>query len=300
MTLEAESVKTKCSFRQTAHSSTEAVRAVVEWHDVVPFPSGNTALPANSNCNQDAQTLGACVSWTPRLSDTGVAGQSADLRPTNPAVREEPLAQLDSGTPSIVGPQAGVDAIFRRITNASHVGDGRFPAAAVLCLAGNGVDWVLGTPFLSTVYSVYSIGIDGREAPKVGLYPLRQPANASDAQVIFVPEARRGGRERQRVSGTARDDGGLSAAQLAGVAGHDDDGAVCVRQRDDHRLAWRGAYLGGRTRDLPSDPFGADGRGQRASRVERLDALPVPSNPASNYHNGCRTVPYLGHMEDAV
>ncbi|EPQ29325.1 uncharacterized protein PFL1_03080 [Pseudozyma flocculosa PF-1] len=204
-----------------------ADRAQIEWHDVVPFPSGNTALPASSSYNFDEQALGAYVSWTLRLTDAGAAGQSAQLKPTFPAVGADPLALLDTGTSSIVGPPAGVEAIFRHITNARHVGGGRFvvpcdtrdrmhfsfggrnitllpddyiigPASSQpqLCFAWpaavepgtDGVDWVLGTPFLRAVYSVYSIGLNGKEPPKIGLYPLRQPADATDPATIFAPE----------------------------------------------------------------------------------------------------------------
>lgn len=35
----------------------------------------------------------------------------------------------------------------------------------------DGVDWLLGTPFLRTVYSIWSYGIDYQEPPMIGLYP---------------------------------------------------------------------------------------------------------------------------------
>lgn len=201
-------------------------REQVEWHDVVPFPSGNTALPSNSTINADGETLDAYLAWTLGLSGAGAAGQAASIQPTYAAVGSQPLALLDSGTSSIIGPPAGVQAIFRHIRNSRHVGGGRFvvpcdtqdrmffsfggrnftllpqdyiigPAAGqpFLCLAwpaavapsNEGTDWVLGTPFLRTVYSLYSIGINGREAPKIGLYPLRQPADSTDPTVIFAP-----------------------------------------------------------------------------------------------------------------
>lgn len=44
---------------------------------------------------------------------------------------------------------------------------------AALPPSSDGVDWQLGTPFLETVYSIFSLGIDTKEAPMVGLYPLR-------------------------------------------------------------------------------------------------------------------------------
>ncbi|KAI5989635.1 acid protease [Pisolithus orientalis] len=42
--------------------------------------------------------------------------------------------------------------------------------------SSDGVDWQLGTPFLRTVYSVWSYGIDDEEPPMIGLYGL---SNAS-------------------------------------------------------------------------------------------------------------------------
>lgn len=37
--------------------------------------------------------------------------------------------------------------------------------------SADGVDWLLGTPFLRTVYSIWSYGIDYQEPPMIGLYP---------------------------------------------------------------------------------------------------------------------------------
>ncbi|EIW57558.1 acid protease [Trametes versicolor FP-101664 SS1] len=42
--------------------------------------------------------------------------------------------------------------------------------------SSDGIDWQLGSPFLRTVYSIYSFGINNKESPMVGLFPL---ANAS-------------------------------------------------------------------------------------------------------------------------
>ncbi|PWN53638.1 acid protease [Violaceomyces palustris] len=206
---------------------TPAKRGQVEWHDVVPFPSGNTGLASNSSFNKDAEALGSYLSWTIRLTGAGVGGNAAELRPTYSEVGDHPLAVLDSGTSSLLGPASGVESIFSKIRNSRHVGNGQFvvpcdtqdrmyfsfggrnltllpddyiigPASGqpFLCFAwpaasapsSDGVDWVLGTPFLRSVYSIYSIGIDGAEAPKIGLYPLRQPANATASDVIFAPE----------------------------------------------------------------------------------------------------------------
>ncbi|KIK63098.1 hypothetical protein GYMLUDRAFT_41409 [Collybiopsis luxurians FD-317 M1] len=46
----------------------------------------------------------------------------------------------------------------------------------------DGIDWQFGTPFMRTVYSVFSYGIDSLEPPMIGLYPLSNvtvPENTS-------------------------------------------------------------------------------------------------------------------------
>ncbi|EIW83876.1 acid protease [Coniophora puteana RWD-64-598 SS2] len=47
-----------------------------------------------------------------------------------------------------------------------------------------GIDWKLGTPFLRTVYSIFSLGIDTKEPPMIGLYPR---TNASTTTVEPYP-----------------------------------------------------------------------------------------------------------------
>ncbi|KAH7884705.1 acid protease [Phlebopus sp. FC_14] len=51
--------------------------------------------------------------------------------------------------------------------------------------SADGVDWQLGTPFLRTVYSVWSYGIDYKEPPMIGLYP-RSNASAAVESPAFV------------------------------------------------------------------------------------------------------------------
>ncbi|EIN09682.1 acid protease [Punctularia strigosozonata HHB-11173 SS5] len=122
------------------------------------------------------------------------------------------LALLDIGTPGIYGPWQDVERIYAQIENARLVdqsgqwvvpcdiqenlaftiGGYNFtlkptdyligPASGNpnLCLSwprasspsSDGVDWQLGTAFLRTVYSIFSYGIDGKEPPMVGLFPL--------------------------------------------------------------------------------------------------------------------------------
>lgn len=207
--------------------ATEEDRGQVEWHDVVPFPSGNTAQPPNATLNRDAQALDSYLYWALGMTAAGYGGKSISLETTYSEVGRNPLALIDSGAPGIVGPIRQVDALFSQITGARHVGAGRYvvpcttqgrmyfsfggrnytllpddyiigPASgnSYLCLAwpaasagGNdGIDWILGQPFLRGQYSLFSLGIAGREAPKIGLYPLRAPADATQASSVFASE----------------------------------------------------------------------------------------------------------------
>jgi len=71
-------------------------------------------------------------------------------------------------------------------------------ADETLCLAwpravassGDGIDWQLGTPFLRTVYSIFSFGIDDKEPPMIGLYALSNITtineNATDISSFFA------------------------------------------------------------------------------------------------------------------
>lgn len=207
--------------------STEEQRGLVQWHDVEPFPSGNSALASNASSNVDAATLGQYVYWALRLSAVGVGGQSVDPKPTYTQVGSQPLALLDSGTQGIVGPFDAVSALFDQIDTSRYVGDGRWavPCTATqrmffsfggrnltflptdyiigpasgnpyLCLAWpaavqgstDGIDWVLGQAFLRAQYTIFSLGIEGKESPKIGLYPLRASANATSPSQIFAPQ----------------------------------------------------------------------------------------------------------------
>ncbi|KLO17181.1 acid protease [Schizopora paradoxa] len=57
-----------------------------------------------------------------------------------------------------------------------------------LCLAwprasadvGDGIDWQLGTPFLRTVYSVFSFGISTKEPPMIGLYEINNSTTSNE------------------------------------------------------------------------------------------------------------------------
>ncbi|KII89952.1 hypothetical protein PLICRDRAFT_40126 [Plicaturopsis crispa FD-325 SS-3] len=58
--------------------------------------------------------------------------------------------------------------------------------------SSDGIDWQLGTAFLRTVYSIFSYGINGKEPPMIGLYPLHnttEPVESTDDLSSFFASA---------------------------------------------------------------------------------------------------------------
>ncbi|EIM90784.1 acid protease [Stereum hirsutum FP-91666 SS1] len=64
--------------------------------------------------------------------------------------------------------------------------------------SSDGIDWQLGSPFMRTVYSVFSYGITGKEPPMIGLYPLNDAfasssstssSSSSTTEAASVPSA---------------------------------------------------------------------------------------------------------------
>jgi len=131
------------------------------------------------------------------------------------------LAMFDIGTSGLYGPYQDVTRLFSLIGSARLVGDGQWavPCDTVvsisftfgsqnytlqpsdyligpavgnpnLCLSwpralppsSDGIDWQLGTPFLRTVYSIFSYGINTKEPPMLGLYPLQNTINSLETQ----------------------------------------------------------------------------------------------------------------------
>ncbi|EUC54634.1 aspartyl protease [Rhizoctonia solani AG-3 Rhs1AP] len=175
-------------------------QTLISWHDVAPFPT----LP-NDNSSIYLQ-------WAIHLSAVAINGVNVTLNSTYHVITgPQPLALFDLGANGIYGPAADVAELFSQIPASRLVGDGQYAVpcdttlrmsftfgsrnytiqphdyifARVLdppnmCLAwpratapsDDGIDWQLGTPFLRTVYSIFSHGIDTKEPPKIGLYPL--------------------------------------------------------------------------------------------------------------------------------
>lgn len=206
----------------------EQSRGNVEWHDVVPFPSGNSAEARNATANTAGEALGQYVYWALELSAAGFNGSSVDLTPTYDEAGPRPLVLIDSGTAGLLGPTSAVEAMFAQVNGARHVGNGRYvvpctaqermyfsfggrdftllpsdyiigPASGnpYLCLSwpaavpssADGVDWILGQTFLRAQYSLFSLGIARREAPKIGFYPLRAPADPNaPSSAVLAPQ----------------------------------------------------------------------------------------------------------------
>ncbi|KAI0367775.1 acid protease [Pilatotrama ljubarskyi] len=176
-------------------------RSLIEWSEVVPFaPFG-----AESNTSSYLQ-------WAVVLEGVSVNGTAITPQPTYPVqTLNSSLALIDAGTAGIFGPFQDVSRIFSLISGARLVDAGQWvvpcdteetmsfnfggrefvmqptdfligPASGNpnLCLSwpralppsSDGIDWQLGSPFLRTVYSIYSFGIDTKEPPMIGFYPL--------------------------------------------------------------------------------------------------------------------------------
>ncbi|KAJ7739758.1 acid protease [Mycena maculata] len=53
-----------------------------------------------------------------------------------------------------------------------------------LAPSADGIDWQFGIPFLRTVYSIFSYGIDSKEAPRIGFYALRNATETIQATAV--------------------------------------------------------------------------------------------------------------------
>ncbi|KAG9093523.1 hypothetical protein FS749_014245 [Ceratobasidium sp. UAMH 11750] len=184
----------------------------IAWHNVAPFPT----LPTDNSS--------VYLQWAIHMSGVSVGSQRVVINSTYPRiVGSQPLALLDLGTNGMFGPAASVANLFSLIPASRLVGDGQYavPCDTTLnmnftfgarnytlrphdyifapvedppnmCLAwpratppsSDGIDWQLGTPFLRTVYSVFSYGIDNKEPPKIGLYPLPQAAVDDTPEIV--------------------------------------------------------------------------------------------------------------------
>ncbi|KAH9952051.1 acid protease [Amylocystis lapponica] len=178
-------------------------RSLIEWNDVVPFaPFANTT----SNTTSYLQWTIVLSQFS-----IGASGFTPIPTYPN-ATYNSSLAVLDVGTPGIYGPYQDVARLFSLIPGSRLMdqrGQWAIPCGAnttmsfkfggqnftlqptdyligpidedtAICLSwpmaappsSDGIDWQLGTPFMRTVYTIFSYGIDTKEPPMIGLYPL--------------------------------------------------------------------------------------------------------------------------------
>ncbi|KAE9407806.1 acid protease [Gymnopus androsaceus JB14] len=179
----------------------------IEWNPVVEFsPFGN-----ESNSSSYYQ-------WVIPLPSIAVNGTSIELSPSYPAVTANTsLAIFDIGTTGIYGPWADVSNLFSSFSSSRLVdaaaGQWAVPCDSKITLsftfgqqnftlqptdyligetsARTGIDWQFGTPFMRTVYTVFSYGIDTLEPPMIGLYPLSNVTTPEASSLVesFIASA---------------------------------------------------------------------------------------------------------------
>lgn len=175
---------------------------LIEWNEVVPF----APFKAES-------TSASYLQWTIILSSISVNGTASVIpQPTYSNINRFSLALLDVGTNGLFGPYQDVTRLFSLIEGSRLVDEGQWalpcdsnvtisfqfggrnftmePSDYLigpvesnpdLCLSwpralppsSDGIDWQFGSNFLRTVYSIFSFGINTKEPPMIGLYPLR-------------------------------------------------------------------------------------------------------------------------------
>ncbi|KAK0469787.1 acid protease [Desarmillaria tabescens] len=51
--------------------------------------------------------------------------------------------------------------------------------------SSDGIDWQMGVPFLRTVYAAFSYGINTKEPPMIGFYPLKNATNSTESVAMI-------------------------------------------------------------------------------------------------------------------
>jgi len=158
------------------------------------------------------------------LATLQVNGTAIDITPQYPEVGRQPLALIDVGSSGIFGPFKAVSAVFDQFDTSRMVSDGVWavpcdtdvemvlnfggasftlgPADYIIgeasgnpgtCLSwpvglppsSDGIDWQFGVPFLRNVYAIFSYGIDKREPPLIGFYPLTsRPSTTTTTEAL--------------------------------------------------------------------------------------------------------------------
>ncbi|KAG6837380.1 hypothetical protein H0H93_010538 [Arthromyces matolae] len=138
--------------------------SLIGWNQVVDF------APFRGESN-----VSSYLQWVIPMSAFAVNGTQFETSPTYPNVTANvSLALFDMARnytlqPSdyLIGPTLGDPDLCLSWPRGS-------PPSA------DGIDWQIGTAFIRTVYSVFSYGINSKEAPLIGLYPLRNATDTTD------------------------------------------------------------------------------------------------------------------------
>lgn len=183
----------------------------IEWNDVVEFP------PSGAESNVSSYLHWAIPLTAISVNDTQIkpAPTYPNIR------HGASLALFDVGTPGIYGPYQDVSRLFDLIESSRLVNtDGQWAVPCDsefimsftfgaqnfslqptdyligptegnpdLCLSWpmatppspDGIDWQLGSVFLRTVYSIFSYGINTKEPPMIGLFPM---ANSTSVEPL--------------------------------------------------------------------------------------------------------------------
>ncbi|WWC91888.1 uncharacterized protein L201_006837 [Kwoniella dendrophila CBS 6074] len=159
--------------------------------------------------------------WALELKNLSLNGTDIPLNSSYEKIGLPSIALLDIGFNGISGPQQDVIRLFNKIPDARQVSEGQWVVpcntrmtigfsfggryvqlqpsdwistqidSSSFCLAwpiaapstGDGMDWQLGTPFLKKVYSIFSYGINGVQAPLVGFLPLEDDPSLTTSSI---------------------------------------------------------------------------------------------------------------------
>ncbi|KAJ7475815.1 acid protease [Mycena latifolia] len=185
----------------------------IGWNKVVEFS------PIGSESNTSSY-----LHWATPLSAFAVNGTRISPIPTYANVTANSLALFDIGFSGILGPYQDVERLFDQIDGSRLVdeeGQWAIPCDTIvplsftfsqqtytleptdyligpasgnpkICLAwpqalspsADGIDWQFGIPFLRTVYSIFSYGINTKEPPLIGFYALNNATQTIEATVV--------------------------------------------------------------------------------------------------------------------
>jgi len=191
-------------------SSVVANVSQVGWNKVAQFPPFFAENNSSSYLQWAIPLTGISVN----------SSQFTPLPTYTNSSQNHSLALIDVGTSGIYGPFQDVSRLYAMISDARLVdpsGQWAIPCSASVPLAftfgernytlqptdyiigpasGNpdlcltwpralppgsdGIDWQMGATFLRTVYTIFSFGINGKEPPLIGFYPLHNASNLTE------------------------------------------------------------------------------------------------------------------------